>query len=117
MMRLIPVFFLVIFLGSCSKERKTPDDILPKQAMTDLLVDIHIADGYAASAPPDSVKKYATVYYHSIFKKHRTDYKGLRRNLDYYMRRPDLYKEIYDSVKVRLEKLEARQQNAVQKTE
>ncbi|MXV15872.1 DUF4296 domain-containing protein [Hufsiella ginkgonis] len=105
MKRLIPFFFIFIFFANC-RDNEAEKGILPEERMISLLVDVHLVDGYTNSVSADSLAKYAPVYYHSVFQKHHTNFWGFERSLKYYSEQPARFSRMYDTVKVRLERLQ-----------
>lgn len=97
------VLFCVVCFASCSD--RIPDGVVSKSAMPSLLVDVHLADGYIANLPLDSIRKNLPVYYAAIFAKHNIDSTVFRRSLDYYTSRPKIMDEIYVQVEARLNQM------------
>jgi hypothetical protein len=107
--RYIVVFFvswIILFMGSCGpkdEKRLAPDNILPPEQFTDLIVDFALAEsavsmnfGPALSSATDSS---------FIFNPLKD--RGVRKSqydstILFYTQHPALYKEIYDSALVRL---------------
>ncbi|PST83300.1 hypothetical protein C7T94_12010 [Pedobacter yulinensis] len=87
-----------------------PEDVIQPRQMEDILVDIHLVDGYLTAMPrQDSVKQTGAAYYKGIYEKFGTDSAGYNRSLDYYYTNPEVFNEIYVKVTRRLKKLQAKQ--------
>lgn len=94
------LFFLVlIFLVAC-KGTNTPDGIIKKEQMTNLLTEIHIVDGslYNVMQMPDTLYKYGTGKYLAVFKKYHTDSVQFRKSFKYYSSNPDILQSIYEQI-------------------
>jgi hypothetical protein len=105
MHKYIILFFLVLtLLCSCNRDN-TPEGILNKQAMTNVLIDVHTVDGSLANLTqqPDSLFKYGTSRYQAVFKKYHTDSAGFKRSFKYYALKPDKFVNIYIDVLKRLQ--------------
>ena len=92
-------FSVLIFLVAC-KSAHTPDGIIKKEQMANLLTEIHIVDGsmYIVMQVPDTLYKYGTAKYLSVFKKYNTDSAQFRKSFKYYSSNPDLLQGIYEQV-------------------
>ncbi|MFT3846901.1 MAG: DUF4296 domain-containing protein [Lacibacter sp.] len=101
-MKLKIVFVLLIALTSCSDKKDIPDGILSMQRMEAILSDLLIADALnterAARDTSFKVQKENASYFLSIYKAHKTDSVQFNRSYAYYLKRPDLLKEISDTV-------------------
>lgn len=90
-----------------------PEGVVPRKAMPDLLLDVHLADGQLASMPIDSARAYRTAFYDAIFKRHGIDSTVFRRSIEFYATRPYLLNELYTDVEKRLEALNLAEQRTV----
>ena len=92
-------FSALIFLGACTDD--TPDGILKRDKMTNLMIDMHIVDGslYNIDAPnADSLYKYGTGRYTELFKRHHTDPKQFDKSLKYYSIHPEKFEKMYADI-------------------
>ena len=102
-------FFTLAIFTSCGEGGAK--GIIKQPQMTGLLIDIHIADGSTYNLPqtPDSLYKYATARYLSVFKKHHTDSTQFINSLKYYARQPeelnDIYTKVLDNLKKKTDSL------------
>jgi len=80
-----------------------PKDIIQPGKMQDVLLDIHIVDGYVSTLPgTDTAKKVGAGYYKGVFKKFDIDSALYNQSINYYYKHPDLMKKMYDSIAVKL---------------
>ena len=100
-------FFLFI---SCSpSEEKTPSEILSKEEMVSVMIDIQLADAtvnlsnYGQSNFPNDKEKLFT----EIYTKHKVTKKKFRESFSYYTARPEKFEKIYDEVITGLSKKQA----------
>lgn len=104
MNRLKPCVLLVIFFFSCSK---APEGIIPKDRMTSVLEDVHLANSYAANyGDLDTIKHRTSTYLNAIYKKHHIDSVIFNKSLKYYSANPTLLNEIYLQVEKDLSRLQ-----------
>ena len=99
MRKYIILFFLVIpFLFSCGDSQ--PEGFIPKDKMTNLLTEVHIADGSVMniSQAPDTLYKYTLSGYLALFKKYGVDTGDFRKSYKYYAGKPGEMGDIYDQV-------------------
>ncbi|MEO6150761.1 MAG: DUF4296 domain-containing protein [Mucilaginibacter sp.] len=104
MRKYISLFFSAIIV-LCACNDNTPDGVIEKEEMIDLLVDVHTIDGtlFNISSTPDSAYKYGTGRYINVFKTHSTDSAQFNRSLKYYATQPDLLKAMYDTIGNRIQ--------------
>ncbi len=93
---------LFTFLISCSKkEEKIPENILSKNKMIQVLVDVHIAEATIQNkylALNDSTKNIAAGYYRNLFEKNKITEQQFRESFSYYSHHLDLLNKIYEEV-------------------
>ncbi|QQL51272.1 DUF4296 domain-containing protein [Mucilaginibacter ginkgonis] len=82
------------------KNRSTPEGIIPRDRMVDLLVQVHIVDGYmiSKSQQPDTLYKYGMAKYMHLFQNFHTDTAQFKRSTVYYANQPELFDQMYDEV-------------------
>ena len=110
-MKNIFLIILVIGLLGCKGETEIPEDVLPKDKMVRLLIDIHLLEeriDYISSLPLDSARRLYRAYEYEIFKKHNVDtatYQKIYKFYSYEMNHmKDIYEVVVDSLNVRLQK-------------
>jgi hypothetical protein len=113
MYRLITLIFLLA-LASCQTDPdKIPADILPKEKMTGILMDIHIAEaGIRLETQQDSLAQKATDYYHFIYKKYNVSEEDFRRSFRYYSEHPKQLEQIYQDMINEMSKKESEALNS-----
>ncbi|MBW8685468.1 DUF4296 domain-containing protein [Chitinophaga rhizophila] len=103
MYRIIAVC-LVLLITACGEADKVPADVLPKEKMRDVLLDMNLADSYAgleedgiSVVVSDSVRKERLkVYYRQILDLHKLTPQEFDHSFKYYESHPDKLKNIYD---------------------
>jgi hypothetical protein len=88
-----------LFIFSCGNE-KTPKGILAESEMVELLIDIHMAEGYVSSFPIhyDSSAKLYPLLEKRVFDKHKVSDSVFKVSLEYYMKDVRAMSSIYDRV-------------------
>lgn len=94
---LISVFFL-----ACNNKKS--EDIIAKNEFINILLEVHLANATLNYMQSDkNWKNYKNSdYYPSILKKHNVTVKDFNNTIQYYIKKPDEYDAIYDSVINRL---------------
>jgi hypothetical protein len=99
------LFFLaLIFLGACGNN--TPDGVIERDKMVNLMIDLHIVDGtlYNIDAPSaDSLYKHGSDRYVKLFKRHHTDSAQFKKSLKYYTQHPETFTAMYTQISDRLQ--------------
>ena len=104
---LFSIFITVFVLSSCSKSAiKIPADVLAKDSMMNILMDIHIAEAGVKTLNPDSVAINNKTYYQFIFKNHHISEEQFRNSLSFYTNNPELLVEIYSKMTEEMSKKE-----------
>lgn len=95
-------YFLIplILLGSCIKPEPPPADIIPKDMMTHMLIDIHVAEAKVATLShfPDSSNAYYQLYKAKVYKKYNVTPEKFQKSFDFYMGNVELMDDIYEEV-------------------
>lgn len=100
------VLFILIFFLSCSDKPSPPADLINKDNMGKILWDMVQADRFSTvyllkdSAKKD-VKAETFKLYDQVFQIHKVTKDQFVKSYKYYLSRPDIGKEIFDSVVVR----------------
>lgn len=93
--------FAIIFLSmiwSCS-EKKKPADILDEQKMVNMMIDLHIVDGFMSSLMyNDSTRIKGKNFYASVYDKHKVTRAEYEKSLKYYSMDPVLLDSMYSKV-------------------
>lgn len=104
-MRKYIYFLLVIFLASCTSNTiyKEPKNLIPKDTMVNLLVDMYIASS-ARSYKSKSLKKDEN-YTYLVYKKYKIDSLRFQESNIYYTSKVESYDLLLKKVKDRLDQL------------
>jgi hypothetical protein len=103
MKRFLGTILVIIFFAACTKS--LPEGIVSEKEMTDILFDMHIADGYMNTVYSHLSQKQANPYT-SIYKKYNIDSVQFRHNLEYYSEQPQVFQDIYAEISKRLHSTE-----------
>lgn len=99
---LLLLFWISLFAGSCSDKKKIPNGVLPPEKMQVVLTDILIADALNSERiVKDSTLKWPNENasgFLKVFQLHHTTKNEFNRSYNFYLKRPDLFKVITDSV-------------------
>ncbi|MFH2094235.1 MAG: DUF4296 domain-containing protein [Bacteroidota bacterium] len=100
---------LIIFITGCREnaEPVIPSDIIAKDRMAGILIDMHLADAMLINLQLDkSNEKFnAENYYDQVLEKHGVTREDVEKSVSYYARIPDYYDKIYDDVVAGLSKM------------
>lgn len=100
----------IFFIACSKKEEKIPENILPKDKMIKVMVDVHIAEAAIQNkylSLNDSTKKIAAGYYRNLFEKNKITEQQFRESFLYYAHHLDLFNKIYEEVINELSKKQA----------
>jgi hypothetical protein len=97
------LFGLIIFFASCSNRTSVPKDILEPDSMRNIMKDVIVADAYSSMyIVKDTTKhdktKAAQDLLEAIFRIHHTSREAFQKSLVFYESRPDLGKNLFDSL-------------------
>lgn len=112
-LRILAVSLLVFFLGCTHKlkeEKPVPADLIPKEQMIDICVDLRIMDSMLASNQRKKNKdqNLNELYLHnSIMEKYRITRDQFERSMEYYQRDLKVLDEIYEEAITRLSKMKS----------
>jgi len=104
MQRFLGIILFFIFIVGCRSDR--PNNILKEKEMTDLLVDLHLAEAYTYSGASDSLSIKAANFVESIYHHYKTDSATVRESIEYYAKHPQILNRIYLDVDKRLKQME-----------
>jgi hypothetical protein len=100
---------LLINLSACSKkEVSIPSDIIPKDSMVYIMMDIHLAEAAVKTAAADTnYKQNIKSYYDLIYKKYNTNDSNFNASLKFYTDNPVLLEQIYQKIAEEMSRKEA----------
>lgn len=99
-MRASLLFFLVLFVTSCSFFVPKEEGVIDEEKFIDVLVDIHFADaviivkGYRHSNDSTTID----LFYDDVLKKHNISRNALNKTINYYSKNINEYDRLYDKV-------------------
>jgi hypothetical protein len=103
----------MLLIGACRKGdvmNQLPSDILTKDQMISLLLDIHLTEASLklnqTNIQPKEKKLYYSSAYLPVFKKHKTTPEQFDQSMQWYTRHIEQLDEIYTEVITRLSTLE-----------
>ena len=115
------IFLVLILLTvlSCGESDNKPDDILPKEKMVEMLIDIHILESEIQNLriKKDSSHLLYNSFEREIFKKNNVDQEVYRRSFEYYLNDVDGMEKIYDVVIDSLNYMEKSLKEKIEMTE
>jgi hypothetical protein len=99
-MKNLLLVIIPFLLLACSSGKDKPDDVLSKDKMVNVLLDIHLAEARVSQArlPLDSSLNYYIFLENEIFQKHQIDSATYKKSMDYYTLHIRELDEIYESV-------------------
>ncbi|MCK4661745.1 MAG: DUF4296 domain-containing protein [Bacteroidales bacterium] len=110
MKKILKLIFIVILFSGCGQNRirNIPEDIIPRDSMISLMVDIHLADGILSVKKFNSHKhKYQIEsYYAYILQKHSYTREQYDSSVVFYSNYPEEYDIMYEEVLTELSKME-----------
>lgn len=107
------LIWCLLLLYSCSE--RLPEGIVHQEKMTEILFDVHIADGYLSTRPIDSARNEMEGLYAAIFQRHGIDSVMLRSNIEYYARHPAVMKVMYAEIETKMDRILTDEQDAINK--
>lgn len=91
----------ITFISCSKKEEKIPENILSKEKMIKIMVDVQLAEASIQNRNlnmTDSAKMIAAGYYKNLFEKNRVTEQQFRESFLYYSRHLDMLNKIYEEV-------------------
>ncbi len=102
----IVIMGFLLFFFACKNDKNIPSNIINPTLMSDILVDIAIAEGFSESFLfKDSLSKKDSVLKKEISKvlqTHNIKQQQFSKSYQYYAIRPNLYKVVMDSANARI---------------
>jgi hypothetical protein len=109
--KILPVLFSFI-LFSCIKPEEPTADIIPKDSMAQILIDIHLAEAKVAvkNPSPDTGQMMYEYYKRGIYKNYNISPQRFNSSLEFYTRNVTELNQIYEVVVDSLSLREGRRQ-------
>ena len=104
------LILVVLFITACSKgDQKIPADVIPKEKMTMILTDVHLAEAAITlkSINAQPTKDYSGPQYEYVYKLHHIDKEKFVKSMKYYSSHPKDLEELYTEVLNELSKRQA----------
>jgi hypothetical protein len=100
---------LFISLSACTKNSTDiPSDIIPKDSMVYIMMDVHLAEAAVKTAAADTnYKLNIRTYYDHIYKKYNTTDSNFNKSLKFYTDNPELLEQIYQKIAEEMSRKEA----------
>ena len=109
------LIFTCLLLLACSDNKKVniPSNILSKQKMAEVLIDVHLLEAAMSlnTYNTDIIKAGNPTPLFDIFTKHKITKKQYNESFNYYAQHPDLLKDVYQLVLENLSKMQAQVMN------
>jgi hypothetical protein len=113
----LAVSILVLLIGCTNKideDKPVPADLIPKEQMVDIFVDLKIMDAILASKQRKKDQdQHLTKYYlhNSIMEKYGITRDRFERSVEYYQRDLKVLDEIYEEAITKLSKMKSEEDN------
>jgi len=104
MQRFLGIILFFILLVGCKSDR--PSHVLKEKDMTDLLLNLHLAEAYLNSWSSDSSQRMSGDLIEGVYQHYDTDSAQVRASLEFYATRPQVLERIYQGVDARLKQME-----------
>ena len=105
---------IIILLGGCTEKVQTkaipPDDLIPREAMIDIIVDMHLFDAIIwknQKIKPKSIQQKKHHLYKSILEKHNISREQFESSMKFYQSDLAVFDEIYADAITKLSKMKA----------
>lgn len=111
-MKKIVLILIALLVVSCfNKGPKKPKNLLSKTEMTDLLLEMHLAN--KTNNIVNEFNERNVNYLNLVSNKYKIDSLQFKANHDYYMYHIEDYEEIYENLKIKLDTLIKKQELVV----
>lgn len=115
MIRKTIFIFTCLFLLACAEQKKEgiPSDILSKQKIADVMLDMHLLEAAMSlnTYRPDIIKNGDPAASFDVFDKHKITKDQYNESFEYYAQHPELLNEVYQIVLENLSKMQAEVMN------
>jgi hypothetical protein len=111
-MRMIAGLLCLLLVAGCSEKDRIPSDVIDKEEMGNILWDMMQADQYAANylikdSARVNVKMETLKLYEEVFRLHKVTRDEFRKSFQFYQDRPDITRNLFDSLVSRGNRLRA----------
>lgn len=96
----VAALILMIGCGQKEKTQKKPENLLDKDEITKILIDLHLAEAEvsALNLKKDTSQYLYQQYQHHILNQHNTTDSIYYQSYDYYLAQPETFEKIYETV-------------------
>ncbi len=107
MKKLFFLFLVAFSLFACTQKDDRPSNILDKEKMTAVLVDVELLEAVVKQKLLDRKypKQNMPIYYRQVMEKNGITYQQFRNSFDWWENHPQEFHDIYVEVNKRLEKM------------
>lgn len=94
------ILLLAVLIGACSEKEKTPADVLSKQQMTRVLIQVHLLEAKVGrlGLTHDSAKQVYNHLHYLMLEKEGIDSAAFTKSFDYYSLNHAQFTKIYNAV-------------------
>ena len=104
----VKIAFICILFTSCDQDSSKPDNLIEKDKMADILAEVLVLEAKVSRVSINNIDSTRTIYKYlenQIYKKYSTDSATYRSSYQYYIKKPQVLKAIYDDSIKNIEKL------------
>lgn len=105
------IILLAVLFGDCSGKQRLPKDLLSKEEMTHVMIQIHLLEAKMGrlSLRIDSAKKVYRHFEGELLRELKVDSAVFANSFDYYSKNPEVFTKIYNAVVDSLMEMESRE--------
>ena len=94
------ILLLAVLFGACSEKEETPTDVLSKQQMTRVLIQMHLLEAKVGrlGLTHDSAKLVYNHLHYLMLEREGIDSASFAKSFDYYTLNPTQFTKIYNAV-------------------
>ena len=91
---------VTLFAFSCIKPEEPPPNVIPKDTMTQVLIDIHLAEAKVAvrNLSPDTAQMLYEIHKRKIYQDYKISPERFKESFDFYSRNLNEMDKIYEAV-------------------
>ena len=103
------IYFLIILLVSCNPKDKEKPNVLSREQMVDILIDIQLVEAKLAYEKISTIsfEQISTKYYESVFSKYNISKEEFEESMFYYEKDIEELDNIYTDVITKLNKIQS----------
>ena len=99
-MKNIFLVILILMATSCAKSDKKPENLLSKEKIVSILIDVHILESEIQTlrVSKDSSQLLFNTFERELFEKHQVDKEVYKKSFEYYLEGVKEMEKIYEAV-------------------